>query len=59
MVHYLVTWTIYSGEVNNAREAAEKALALQRDVNSTSLCFKVTDELTGKTEVVDLTLEGE
>ncbi len=43
MNHYFVTWEI-DIEAENPREAAEKALEIQRDPESTATCFQVFDE---------------
>jgi hypothetical protein len=47
-----ITWEI-DIEADTAREAAERALAIQRDSESTATVFDVTDER-GRTVRVDL-----
>ena len=53
MSHYKVTWTI-DIDAYNPREAAEKCLAIQRDVFSTATFFQVRDVNTDEQADVDL-----
>ena len=43
MTEYLVTWQIFV-EAGTPEEAAERALAAQRNVESAATCFDVCDE---------------
>ncbi len=52
MFEYLVTWEI-DLFADSPREAAEQALAIQRDPDSVATVFDVTDE-TGHIEHIDL-----
>lgn len=51
---YLVRW-VMDIEADDARDAAEAALAFQRDPQSIATVFAVTDKKTGKITTVDLT----
>ena len=53
MRDYLVTWKVYI-PANNPKEAARKALRLQRLPMNDSNFFMVKDEETGKITDVDL-----
>lgn len=53
MPTYLVTWEIEL-DADSPRQAAEKALRIHRDVNSTATCFTVQEFDTPEAVVVDL-----
>ena len=48
---FTVLWEIHIFDCDNAKEAAAKALAIQRDPNSTALVFDVTDQNDTQTRV--------
>ena len=50
MTEYLVTWCIFV-EAGTPEEAARRALAAQRSVESTATCFDVYDE-TGRRDTI-------
>lgn len=52
-MQYLVTWEI-DVEADNHYEAATKALAIQRDVESTATVFTVKDSVTLVPHQLDL-----
>lgn len=58
MSTYHVEWVI-DIEANSSREAAEKALAIQRDVFSTATVFNVITEDDDEWTTVDLEVEEE
>ena len=53
MNEYYVVWPIHIA-ANSAREAAQKALEIQRDPTSIATCFEVTDTETQRATTVDL-----
>jgi len=53
MAEYNVTWTIQI-EADSAREAAKKALEIQRDFFSTATVFEVNRDDNGESETIDL-----
>ncbi len=58
MPTYRVMWEIdIETEFDSPREAADKALAIQRDPNSTATIFEVFDPETGDVTQYDLSEE--
>ena len=53
MTTYEIVWRIEL-DADSSREAAEKALAIQRDVFSSAVCFEVTPTGTNQTDRIDL-----
>ena len=53
-MNYQVTWTIDIFDADTPNEAARKALAIQRNRESTATVFSVTDDQGGPTVEVDL-----
>lgn len=57
MTTYRVTWTI-DLDAASPQEAAEKALAIQRDPNSIAQVFEVHEDKRGKLHTIDLQEKG-
>jgi hypothetical protein len=55
MAEYYIEWSIEI-DADSPREAAEKALAIQRDPNSSATVFKVWEraEMPDEPEIIDL-----
>jgi len=53
MASYLVTWEI-DIEADSPQDAARQALAIQRDAESSAICFTVTHQTTQTKIAVDL-----
>lgn len=53
---FIVTWEI-DIYADNAKDAAEQALNVQRDVSSQAKYFKVKDVVNNMSDIIDLDLE--
>ena len=52
MTHYIVSWSI-DIDADSYEQAADMALAIQRDRSSTATVFDVEDVATGKSKLID------